>query len=857
MPQLPIVYAPAGIDLRLPDPLRPPQAAADGLNFDISPAQGLVKRLGYQQKATDDLGYGLFVYEAQKAVELDVAGWGQFDFGVDEFGSPTSLGFGDVERTLVGLAVNPKYWTSGVVSITYTGTGTASVNVQCNASGSIVLTLTVDGSTVLTSDLGNGNEASPVTVQTLASAINAITDFTGSNTSTSNNVPAAFIDFVNAQALTADVQFDIGYGSWTTMNSPIASPLIETDAIKDRSTFENPTALNMNGVMYINSGNDNQLKYDNQNLYRSGLPQASQPSIAVDTGTGVSAGFSGTYSYQIRYKQIDAAANTLEGRASTASASTSNSAGPYAIDVTVNNLEAATGYNTNCAIVNGAQTSTNQGVGLERITVDDGSGGAHTLKAGDTAYFYNQSSSSYEALVVDTITTSTITVESATSITVADNTIISNNLRIQVFRTEAGGSTYKLVAEIPNDSFNTTQVYSDTLIDASLGALLGIPNSTKGTPPACKYGVVWKNQMILAGDPASTNTVYYSEFDDETNPENFPVLNAFETAQGTGTGAITGLAVLAQELIIFTEDAVYWGTGNLAADDITINVVSSNVGCVAQASVAYTDNALYFLSKQGVFELRPGGFRNFQLTKISDPLDPVFITGANNNFVKAEKRAIATIWERSRKYVLYMPDETQLSGERYGNSNSRIYAFDLDRKYWYPWSNILAMGGMVTINDDATDSTEDTLWFHTRELNNSSVVKRLYRMNYTYSEIDYVDHTDAINMTYRPQWDFMRNPRVQKSYTEMAIDSYRGYSQLAYTPTGTTTVSLFRDFDASTVEASFTFDFIAGDKEIVKALPWSPRRALGLEFSNNVRNEQILINGWTLEAFNYRTEIRR
>lgn len=854
---LPIVYAPGGVDYRLPHPLRDVRAAVDGLNFDISANQALVKRQGYQMKALDDLGYGLAVFDSRQAVELDVNGWGQFDFGIDEFGSPTSLGLGDVQEKLVGFSELPKIWNTGTLDITYSGSGTAVVNIQCNDSGDIVIDVTVDGSSVASMNAGDGTAVGAMTVTTVQTTINAVADFSAALTTTDATVPAAFLDFHNSYTLTQNIPYTVGFGFWGDMNCPTTTPLTDWYARRSREDFENPTYLNMNGVLYINNGFDGMWKYDDQNLYLAGLPQSVAPSTALDTGTAVSAGMSGLYQYRVQYVQVDNMLNTLAGRASSASVALDNSAGPYAIDVTVTNLDSTTGYNTNCAIVQGAQTSVNAGTGKETLTVDDGAGGAHTLKAGDKAYFYSLTSSEYVTLDVDSVATNTITVKSATGISVADNTVISNNLKIEIYRTEASGTTYKLVDTIPNNSFSSTQVYSDTLGDIGLGALLGTPNSTKSTPPNCKYGVVWKNQMILAGDPSAPDTVYYSEFDDETNPENFPVLNSFTVSQQLGTGTIKGLAVLGEDLIIFTEEATYSGTGNLATDSITVDIVSDNVGCVAQHTVKVVDNQCFFLSKQGVYRIRPGGFRNYLMDKISGPIDTVFQVGANNNFEDAQQRALAVVWQDARKYILALPDQTSLSGEWYANSGTRLYALDLDRGHWMPWSNMLAIGGMVVFDDDGGENTEQTLWFHTRELVSGVVKKRLYRMNFTHSEIDFVDHTDPVNMSYTAQWEFGNSPRVKKLYNEMALDTFRGSSGLAYTPTGTATVDIYRDFDNTTSEVQFTVDFIAVDKEIIKGLPWSQKRAIGAKFSNNVRNKQILINGWTYESMSYRREIRR
>jgi hypothetical protein len=107
-------------------------------------------------------------------------------------------------------------------------------------------------------------------------------------------------------------------------------------------------------------------------------------------------------------------------------------------------------------------------VSVSTITVDDGSGGSHTMKVGQTAYFYDSVSASFVTREITAVAATTITIAGA-AVTVADNAVISNNLRIMILRTVSTGTIYKFVAEIPNNSFSATQVYTDATADASLG----------------------------------------------------------------------------------------------------------------------------------------------------------------------------------------------------------------------------------------------------------------------------------------------------------------------------------------------------------------------------------------------------
>lgn len=857
MPRFPVVYAPGGVDYRLPETLRDTRSAIDGLNFDITPNLALVKRTGFQGRATDAGGYGLVVHEARESVSTNNPGFGSLEFGVDPFGSPSTLGLGTIRPTLITIDETPSKWVEGTMSITYSGAGTAVVTIKANSSGTRELLLIENNTTVLTKDLGTGYESSGVvTMSGTASAISAVTNFTASVTDT-NSTPAAFMDPKNAKSLPSATPVEIGFGYWEALNhTSSTTPLANFKNKIGEPNFENPSAVTLNGVLYISTGYDDLHKYDGQTLYLAGLPRPpAGPSVASGTSAAAS-GFSGAYKYQYQYKQIDNVLNVAEGRVSLESATINNASGGKQIDVTLTNLTAGSGYNTGCGICTGGGASSNSGTNKEVITVDDGSSGTHTFKVGDTAYFYDVGSSAYVTYNIIATGSTTITIDAPSTVTLSSGAVISNNLRIEIWRTSAGGSTFSLVEEVPNNSFASTQTYTDNTPDASLGANFSTPDKTPATPPRGKYISVWQNQLVISGDPTSPTTQYYSELDTTTGVEDWPIVNTFEAASDRRGGEVTGMQTLIDELIIFTAKRTFNVTGTLASDDVTVQIALDNIGCVAHHTIQEDAKSLIFLSQQGVMQMQPGQFRQYQATPLSMPIDPVWKDGANNNFERHEKRSIAVLSPQSRRYLLFAPDATLLGGEWYANSGSRVFAYDLDLGQWYPWSNLNMIGGAV-FWEDYNDDSDETIWFHSRENVNNSVQCRLYKFNDTDSEIDYIDHVSAVDMNYRPQWEFANAPKSRKIYNEMSIDAYLKRSQLAYTPTGTINVDIYRDFNPDTSEASFTVDYLANDQEIIKGLPWTVRRSLGLKFSNSEINKQILIHGWGFEALDFRQDMRR
>ena len=847
---VPTIYGPGGINYQMPDTLRNQREAANGLNFVVSDAMHLVKRPGFQNKsATTAPAFGLVKFEKQNIAETLLAGYGDFAYGVDPYGSPSALLYGSAEDQLIGLDTTPKLWTAGNLSITYSGAGTATITLSNTSTGSIKLVLTDTADSTTTVDLGTGYEGSPVSINTLVSTVDALSNFSASVDSGTSTGPAAFIDFINTTTLTTGVGQTLSWGYWADITTTISlEPLSEIDNQKSLDSFENPTAVSVGGSVYIGNGYNDMHKYDGQTLYKAGLTQGLAVTAAEDTGSTGSAGFSGSYTYRISYKFVDNNNYTIEGHISDASAAVDNSAGPYDVNVTCTNLVDGSGYKTSCAVVNGTQTSVNAGTNLETLTVDSG----HTLQVGDRAYFYDKNLPGYTTAKVSATTSTTVTLQASSTLSVDDDDAISGGMRIVVWRTKAGGTVYYVAAEIPNNAFNSTQVFVDEVDDDDLGATYGDgPAKTPGTPPRGRYSTVWRNQLIIAGDPDNPENIYYSEYDGTSIlPENFPGVNVFQIAPGSQSGAITGLETVGRNLFVFTENQTFVVEGNLANDDVRIDRLANNVGCVAHHTITNTDDQLFFLSKKGVYAIRPQG-AGYSIQLISDNINPVLTIDANNSFRRSFKRAIAEFWQDKNWYVLFLPSELT-SGNRYATTDSRCFVYDIETNQWYIWSNVNCEGGMAIFDDG---NSGEVLWFTSRE--DTSDTARTARFNQTKTEIDYSDHTSAVDMTYRAQWDFGGDPKAYKNYFELSIDAFRAGSQLAYTPTGDITVTLYEDFDSSASVLSFDASYELDDEQIVESLPTYEMRSLGVEFANNTINEQILISGWAIESSVKDRRIRR
>lgn len=827
-----------GLDLRSSNLIVAQEFSTGMDNADYNKTNAIVKRKGYQYKVDNAGGYGMAVYK--------------------DINTTT----GAVTETVCTVDDSLRTLTADTFGITYSGSGTSLLNIGVNVStDKYELTIVEDTVTILTQNLGLGlDESSATTVGTVISAIDALTDYAASGGADTTS-SAAFLE-LKKDAILSSTSTAVAFSHWTQSNEPSANPLTTTQAAKNNSDFENASFANLNNVLYVSTSYDDLMKYDGQGFYRAGVPAGGDADGSGDSGTAptLADSASGTtfttgddYYYFYLYSQVDNKGNIIEGIKSPYSAKHTMSAGKD-IDVTVTNLLASSGFNTNSAIVSGAQNA------VTTLLLDSG----NTLNVGDTAYFYDGSTSSY---VTRTITASDDTgITFAGAVDVADNAVISNNLRIGIYRTvEIGASTpaslqtYSLVAEIPNDSQNATQVYQDGIADASLGAEFIIPTKAHGLPPKGRYLTTFRNQLFIAGRPTNVNTVYYSDID---SPEYFPagsnswVVDAFDGAK------IRGIGALDTAVIVFKDASIQAVTGDIADDSFRVDEISfGGIGCVAHNSIQKIGGSLFFLSDKGIYSVNLEG-----VSSIGGRIETEFTKfDVAFNFQKAT----SANWLNRDKYLLFIPNESQDGSDDYADSSSRVYAYDYARDAWLKWSNINAQGGFALL-------TDGTFYHHSRRLDTDSenVENPLAVFNNYGNSNDYTDHQNATIFKYETNWEALGDPQILKKFLRLKVfalptDVLDGDASLY-----TLTVQQETNFNSPAAIAEFDMDFSGGSTgwggawgtfpwgdsplgELKGKLKAAKSRALKLIFKNEIQKEDVLISGYQLEvAASYRAEFK-
>ena len=816
-----------GLDLESSDLVRPSEFASDLDNVDINLTNAVKKRKGFQWKSEGSGGFGLSTY------------------------NDVNLTTGAVTQSAVSVDANLHKLTEDYLSITYSGSNTALLFVELLSDGSAFNIRILDNSTeVLDLEMGLGVEESvPVTIATVKAAIDALADFSCSGGTTTSGT-AAFLDLHYGTELTSTAT-RMTYKTWSQANASSASPFTTMMTNKNATDFEGMTFANMNNILYMANGYTALHKYDGQNVYKAGLPAGGDADgsgdvgtapTTAETGTGSTFSAGQTYYYKYLYRQIDNKGNIVEGITSPVSIQEAVS-GTTDLNVTVTNLLAASGFNTNCAQVNGAQVS------VTTITVDT----AHTLIAGDTAYFYDSVSASFVTRTVTAVTATTVAISGA-AVTVADNAAISNNLRIVLYRTANGGTAtglYAIVKEVPNNSLTATQVILDQVADASLGAEYVLPIKPHGLPPMGRYLTTYRNQLFIAGNPTSINSVYYSDID---SPEYFPSGdNSFLVDAFVGS-KITGLGALDTAVFVFKDLSIQAVTGDISEDSFRVDEVSyGGIGCSANKTIQSIAGSLFFLSQNGVYSVNTQGVQpvgriiGSEFTKFD----------ADWNF----KKAVAINWTTNQKYLLFMPSETlDGSSNYYANSDSRVYVYDYKRSAWFKWSAINAQGGLTLV--------DSTLYFQARRYDTVAAATQFQLGSFkNYGNLlDFSDHHQAISFTYKTNWESLGDPAIFKKFLRLKVFSLPSDVLDGEPSPYTLSVDVEFDFVSPASVGTFTMDFSGGsegygDSGWGGSSPWGDSslaelrgklkvirsRSMRLTFSNSTVLEDAIISGYELE----------
>jgi len=824
-----------GLDLKATDLTREARFASEMKNAQYRNSGAIEKRRGFQMHSESVEGFGLYNYnyvdDSNNSQELALSVGRKL----------SKLLFTDLNVSYGG-AENAAYLTFFFDPV--------SDEYRCQI---------IEGLTqVLDFPCGQGfDEVSTVTVLDLKNAINALTGFTATVTG-DDTVPAAFLKIIRDYDIKAMTWIGkVGY--WVEVFSPITNPFDGSYTHRNDLDFENVAAVNLNNLIYFSNGYDNLLKYDGQNLYRAGMPKPA----TITSALGAAGAVTGTnYVHRAQYSQVDNVGNIIEGNILAVSAALNPAA--QKMDITVANILASSGFNTNAAIVAGAQAA------VTTINVDNGSGGAQTLQVGDTAYFFDSISGGYVERKVTARTNSTLTIAGA-AVTVADNAVISNNLRIIIQRNQTSAITPTIfyeVASIPNNPFAATQVFTDNLTDIQLGFLIDPPATDRSLPPKGKYITGFQNLLFVAGLPSEPNKVAWSDID---SPEYFPADTNQDRVESSIGDIITGIAPNGPVLAVGKNHSTHIGSGTFGDNNYRFEEKASNIGCSSHASFVQIEGVLCWWSSRGPYKMaggqlpQPIGMTKDGESRVAPVMDQPgyeFNPALEEQFFRG-RRVVGINWLAENKMLFYIPAKSVNGSDRYPNLNSVIYAYDYTRDAWLKWDNLNMIGGAVIFQNE--------FYFKCRRLASSGDINsELFRMHNLGDAYDYEDNVIPVDFDYGPQWEDGGQPAMLKQYLQLQVYSLEEEANNDFT----VTVKQEFNYQDGNIQAEFTLRANGagygqsaygndpyGDPSSANFkhdLARTRTRSTRTRFTNNDHQQNCVISGWEyLIAAPYRPEFKR
>lgn len=186
-----------------------------------------------------------------------------------------------------------------------------------------------------------------------------------------------------------------------------------------------------------------------------------------------------------------------------------------------------------------------------------------------------------------------------------------------------------------------------------------------GTPPTGKFIALYKNHIMIAGDPTYPDRISYSGLD---SPESWGVTDYDDVVTSEGD-PITGLFLHgALDALVIAKMSSLHVLQGASVDSFTIRQVAGNIGIIAQDSVASTPVGVIFASTDGIYL-----FDGYNTVPIFGKLKNTWRTGINKKMLS---KAVGIYYEG--KYYLFIASSNSVLLDE-------VFVLDLE-KDTRPWT---------------------------------------------------------------------------------------------------------------------------------------------------------------------------
>lgn len=129
--------------------------------------------------------------------------------------------------------------------------------------------------------------------------------------------------------------------------------------------------------------------------------------------------------------------------------------------------------------------------------------------------------------------------------------------------------------------------------------------------------VVYENRILLAGDSDDPYNMYISHLD---NPGYFPYAYRIPFDR-VRREPITAIVKYRNYIVVFTKTTISSFSGS-SEQDFSVALIHEGIGCIAPRSAQVVGNNIFFLSQEGIYQLRPNQYINeiFNVSRLDNQI---------------------------------------------------------------------------------------------------------------------------------------------------------------------------------------------------------------------------------------------
>ncbi len=305
--------------------------------------------------------------------------------------------------------------------------------------------------------------------------------------------------------------------------------------------------------------------------------------------------------------------------------------------------------------------------------------------------------------------------------------------------------------------FKMTGTSTDITARTFFASQITISGSTKA-----KFCTIHDQHLVVAGDPSTPNTIYYSSTND------------IDSFSGSGAGSVTledkvvGLKSFRNELFIFCQNSIFKLQNINDSNSVAVVPVTKNVGCLDGKTIQEIAGDLIFLAPDG-FRTVAGTSRigDVELGTISQAIQPIINDIATNADSLQFSSVVLRNKSQYRMFYSRVTDSQFVSKGVIGTLRSN----------GFEWSETLGISAPA-ITSGFTSSGVEKVYHGDRDgkiynhntgnsFNGTDIEAEYQSPDYDYGDLGTLKTLDYVKIAFTPEGDCQPSLRVRFDYDSL------------------------------------------------------------------------------------------